>query len=84
VSSGGSYVVNDLNEIDIPINGYNNLVLEEVTLDIEPNAPGNRNRLVLNVIRRNDSYEEVTFCARTATVYYTIFYNRMNTEEDFL
>lgn len=41
-------------------------------------------KLILRVTRENYSGSNVTFGARTATLYYTIFHNRANLEFNLL
>jgi len=71
VSTGGNYTVNDLEERNIPVFGYGDMILEiaEVLID--------NTNLILRVDRVNMA-NMMTFRARTVTLYYTIFYNRVD------
>jgi len=78
VISGGNYIVNDLEEQDIPIYGYGISVSEWASVIMKSD------KLILRVTRENYSYENITFGARTATLYYTIFHNRADLEFNLL
>lgn len=82
VINGGNYVVNDLEEDDIsrflPDYFYGISTIETVQLVIS------NSKLTLKVVRENYLVEDVTFGARTATVNYTIFYNRADEEFNLL
>jgi len=75
-----SFIVNDLEEKDIPIYGYGLVVGEYVSVIMKSD------RLILRVVRENYSYEplDVFFAGRKATLYYTIFYNKINEELDLI
>lgn len=78
VTTGGSFVVNDLEEKDVPIYGYGDMILEIADVIMKSD------KLILRVTRENYTYENFTFGARTATLYYTIFYNRADIEFNLL
>jgi hypothetical protein len=78
VITGASYVVNDLEESDIPVLGYGVGVGEFVDLTCSSS------NLTLRVTRFNLLGSDVTFGARTATVFYTLFWNRADEEVDYL
>lgn len=78
VTSGGSYNVNNLEEQDIPIYGYGDMVLEWVDV-LETTT-----QLKLRVTRFNLTGTDITFGARTASLYYTIFHNRADMEINLL
>ena len=72
VTSGGNYIVNDLEEQDIPIYGYGIQTLEFADVIIKSD------KLILRVTRENSAGIDITFGARTVTLYYTILYNRVD------
>ena len=76
--NGGSYIVNDLEEQDIPIYGYGDTILEWVSVIMKSD------KLILRVTRENYSGGFAQFGLRTATLYYTIFHNRVNLEFNLL
>lgn len=78
VSTGASFTVNDLEEQDIPIYGYGDMVLEWADVIMKSD------KLILRVTRFNLTGSNVTFSARTATLYYTIFHNRADVEFNLL
>lgn len=78
VVSGGSFIVNDLEEQDIPIYGYDSMLLEWADVIMKSD------KLILRITRYNMLGEDITFGSRTATLYYTIFHNRANLEFNLL
>lgn len=74
VSSGANFVVNDLEEQDIPIYGYGDPLLEWAEVIMKSD------KLILRVRRYNQTGSNVNFSARTATLYYTIFHNQADVE----
>lgn len=70
--TGTHYTVNDLEEQDIPVYGYGDMILEWADVIMKSD------RLVLRITRMNMTGENVFFNGRTVTLHYTIFHNRVD------
>lgn len=77
VTNGVSYTVNDLEDNDIPIYGYGGMVLELVDVLVDSTD------LILRVTRESFA-NPVLFGQRTATLFYTIFHNKVDEEMNLL
>jgi hypothetical protein len=79
LESGGDYIVNDLSEVRIPAGGYSPALSGEYS-SVQINATN----LILSVTRFEFMGFPQDFGAREATLYYTIFYNRVDEEFNLL
>jgi len=79
ISTGGDYIVNDISEVRIPAAAYSSATVGEMASVFIDST-----NLILQVDRFEFFGSPVTFGARKATLYYTIFYNRIDEEFDLL
>ena len=77
--TGGDYIVNDLGEIRIPAGGYSPSMVAEIST-----VYSSTTALTLSINRLNALSFAATFGARKATLYYTIFSNRVNEQFNLL
>lgn len=76
VGTGGDYIVNDLEEMDIPRvlpYYFYGITTIETALLLVTNT-----QLILRITRENYTGDYADFRQRTATLYYTIFHNRVD------
>ncbi len=78
LQTGGDYTINDIGDILVPAAGYSPATQAE-----ESNIYIDDDKIYL-YINRFVMFGSETFGARTATLYYTIFYNRVDEEFDLL
>ena len=79
LDTGGDYIVNDIGENDIPAGAYSPPSASEFTY-----IKADTTDLTFEVRRANITPFDQVFGARKATLYYAVFYNKMNEEYNLL
>jgi hypothetical protein len=79
LETGGDYVVNDLLEVDIPAASYSPSSIAELHRVYVTD-----NILKWECLRINFFMMDIIFGARDVELYYTLFYNRIDEEVDYL